>query len=348
MKESNSAMIKLGTAVNIITAVMFTLFTAYQIFLLIHIDAQRNGRLTGIILYLFLTAASFFALVHKPGIKFARSVLLIAGLLLLFGIRLINVPVIFGNLDFANTPSVLRCAVYVFSQLGTIALAIYYLLLRHNKRINSKRIRMVLLMSFVIVLYVSVLIMEYVLILKYRVNIDLSVKYTMLSRLLYCFGFVGMAVSFMLPIKGYSPSVKRMNQVSDEDAFVFSAPIQIRTKKEIRCRTKMILCFQHRKKTNRIQIRTKREIRCRTKMILCFRHRKKTNRIQIRIKREIRCWMTPISCFQLQSTAVHVQRKANEKTDRKCEYETITSNRVNGSRFYQAAGNNPRLILCEP
>ena len=224
MKESNSAMIKLGTAVNIITAVMFTLFTAYQIFLLIHIDAQRNGRLTGIILYLFLTAASFFALVHKPGIKFARSVLLIAGLLLLFGIRLINVPVIFGNLDFANTPSVLRCAVYVFSQLGTIALAIYYLLLRHNKRINSKRIRMVLLMSFVIVLYVSVLIMEYVLILKYRVNIDLSVKYTMLSRLLYCFGFVGMAVSFMLPIKGYSPSVKRMNQVSDEDAFVFSAP----------------------------------------------------------------------------------------------------------------------------
>ena len=160
MKESNSAMIKLGTAVNIITAVMFTLFTAYQIFLLIHIDAQRNGRLTGIILYLFLTAASFFALVHKPGIKFARSVLLIAGLLLLFGIRLINVPVI----------------------------------------------------------------LEYVLILKYRVNIDLSVKYTMLSRLLYCFGFVGMAVSFMLPIKGYSPSVKRMNQVSDEDAFVFSAP----------------------------------------------------------------------------------------------------------------------------
>ena len=94
-------MIKLGTAVNIITAVMFTLFTAYQIFLLIHIDAQRNGRLTGIILYLFLTAASFFALVHKPGIKFARSVLLIAGLLLLFGIRLINVPVIFGFCKYA-------------------------------------------------------------------------------------------------------------------------------------------------------------------------------------------------------------------------------------------------------
>lgn len=224
MKESNSALLIYGTAINIITAVMFTLFTAYQIYLAVQIDAQRAGRLMGIILYLFITAASFFAIVQKPGLRIVRSVLLIAGLLLLFAARLFNVPAIFGRLDFADTPSVLNCAVYVFSQLGTIIFAVYYLFFRHNKRINSKRKLVVLLMTFVIILYVAVLIMECVLILKYRVNIDLSGKYTVLGRLLYCAGFVGMAVSFMLPIEVFSPSVEMMNQVSDEDSFVFSTP----------------------------------------------------------------------------------------------------------------------------
>ena len=106
MKEPNSAILKLGTAINIITAVMFTFFTAYQIYLLIQIDTQRNGRLIGIIFYLFITAASFFALVQKIGLRIARSVLLIAGLLLLFGIKLFNASAIFGSLDFAKAPSV--------------------------------------------------------------------------------------------------------------------------------------------------------------------------------------------------------------------------------------------------
>ena len=224
MKEPNSAIIKIGIAINIITAVMFTFFTAYQIYLLIQIDTQRNGRLIGIIFYLFITAASFFALVHKTGLRIARSVLLIAGLLLLFGIKLFNASAIFGSLDFANAPSVLRCAVYVVSQLGTIMLAVYYLFFRHNKKINSKRKLIVALMAFVIVLYVSVLIMECVLIMNYRVNIDLTRKYTVIGRLLYCFGFVGMAAGFMLPSsRGKSSTEEYINkEQSDAEVLVSS------------------------------------------------------------------------------------------------------------------------------
>ena len=225
MKEPNSAIIKLGIAINIITAVMFTFFTAYQIYLLIQIDTQRNGRLIGIIFYLFITAASFFALVHKTELRIARSVLLIAGLLLLFGIKLFNASAIFGSLDFANAPSVLRCAVYVVSQLGTIMLAVYYLFFRHNKKINSKRKLIVALMAFVIVLYVSVLIMECVLIMNYRVNIDLTRKYTVIGRLLYCFGFVG----FMLPIRGLIDPEDMQKQAADEDDLVFSNSEKIKS-----------------------------------------------------------------------------------------------------------------------
>ena len=229
MKEPNSAILKLGTAINIITAVMFTFFTAYQIYLLIQIDTQRNGRLIGIIFYLFITAASFFALVHKTGLRIARSVLLIAGLLLLFGIKLFNASAIFGSLDFANAPSVLRCAVYVVSQLGTIMLAVYYLFFRHNKKINSKRKLIVALMAFVIVLYVSVLIMECVLIMNYRVNIDLTRKYTVIGRLLYCFGFVSMAAGFMLPIRGLIDPEDMQKQAADEDDLVFSNSEKIKS-----------------------------------------------------------------------------------------------------------------------
>ena len=219
---------------------MFTFFTAYQIYLLIQIDTQRNGRLIGIIFYLFITAASFFALVHKTGLRIARSVLLIAGLLLLFGIKLFNASAIFGSLDFANAPSVLRCAVYVVSQLGTIMLAVYYLFFRHNKKINSKRKLIVALMAFVIVLYVSVLIMECVLIMNYRVNIE-----------------AGCCIVLAL-------SVWR------QDLCCLFGGLLTRKICKNRLRMKMIWCFQTRERLNQVQ----RKSRCRQSLIRILLYKK--------------------------------------------------------------------------
>ena len=55
-------------------------------------------------------------------------------------------------------------------------------------------------LSFIIVaLFLACLIMELVLITKYQVNIDTSVKLTVLSRFLYFLGYAGTAICLMLP-----------------------------------------------------------------------------------------------------------------------------------------------------
>ena len=142
---------------------------------------------------------------------------MIGGLSLNFIIRLLNAGAMFGMLNFAYVPSVLNCAIYVFSQLAELLLLVYYVFFRHNPKLNSKRKLVIFLMSFVIVLYVACLIMECVLLMKYRMNIDLSRKFTVISRFLYCIGFVSMAVNFMLPVQELEDPNDLMNQPPDDD-----------------------------------------------------------------------------------------------------------------------------------
>ena len=72
MKESTLKPVK--TTIRILTGLSFLLFIAYQLFLMMQLPEQRFGRLIGIILYLFITVASFFALSHNRVIRVLRSV----------------------------------------------------------------------------------------------------------------------------------------------------------------------------------------------------------------------------------------------------------------------------------
>ena len=191
MKESTLKPVK--TTVRILTGLSFLLFIAYQLFLMMQLPEQRFGRLIGIILYLFITVASFFALSHNRVIRVLRSVFFLSGFIALFLIKLLNLFPLFGSLDFSNTPSVLNCAVYVATQIGTLIFVLYYLIIRTNK-------------------------------IKYRVNIDLSGLSTVISRFIYFFGFVGTAVSFMLPsTKVQSSTEQYINKKQiDEDVMVMS------------------------------------------------------------------------------------------------------------------------------
>ena len=189
MKESTLKPVK--TTVRILTGLSFLLFIAYQLFLMMQLPEQRFGRLIGIILYLFITVASFFALSHNRVIRVLRSVFFLSGFIALFLIKLLNLFPLFGSLDFSNTPSVLNCAVYVATQIGTLIFVLYYLIIRTNKKIKNKKKITAVLMFFVIALYVSTLLMECVMIIKYRVNIDLSGLSTVITRFIYFFGFVG-------------------------------------------------------------------------------------------------------------------------------------------------------------
>ena len=222
MNKSYLKINKIRTFINIVTAAAFLLFSAYHIYLFVQITASRPGRMFGIISFLCLAFAAISAMIRKPAFRVLRTVLLIGGLALNFIIRLFNAGAMFGMLNFAYVPSVLNCAVYVFSQLAELILLVYYVFFRHNPKLNSKRGLVIFLMSFVIVLYAACFIMECVLLMKYRMNIDLSRKFTGISRFLYCIGFVSIAVNFMLPLQKLEDTDDLMNQPPEDDYLLFS------------------------------------------------------------------------------------------------------------------------------
>ncbi len=197
MKETSLKTLKM--IIRSITALAFALFTAYQIYVALKTDVALYGRIIGIVCYTFLTAASVFALIHQRGIRILRSVLFVAGLAVLFFMRLLSVARVFGTLDFSFFPSVLYCTEYLTSQLGTLVLLLYYLAIRTNKFIKNKRRVTIIMMAVAIAFFVLGLISEWVLRAKYGYNIDLDLKTTLISRVLFFCGFALTAVNFMLP-----------------------------------------------------------------------------------------------------------------------------------------------------
>lgn len=185
--------------IRLLTALSFGLFAAYQIYLTFQIQENRIGRLIGIPFYLVLTIASFlmFADNRKAGI--ARTILFVGGMTLLVFVKLINIPALFGKANPSDPPSVMNCVVYVLSQLGAICLVVYYITLRSSDEFRKKQTLRVVLSLIISALYLACLVMELIMLLKYRANIDLGLKLTALSRFFYFFGFAGTAVCLMLP-----------------------------------------------------------------------------------------------------------------------------------------------------
>ena len=199
MEESRLSNKKFQYFIKIATALSFTLFLIYQVVLTVQIDTNRVGRLIGIGFYLLLTVASYLSFSEKYSVWIAHSVLFVAGLVMLFSMRLFNLSAFIEQLDFSNLPSVLNFLSYILPQIGTLVLVAGYLALRADLENRTIQILETVLMTVAIVLYVLTFIIECVLIIVYRINVDVSRKLTLLSRLLYCMGYVGTAISFTLP-----------------------------------------------------------------------------------------------------------------------------------------------------
>ena len=88
---------------------------------------------------------------------------------------------------------------YILSQAGVLLLAVFILVIRFKKEPLSARKYTFIMMTAVIAIFVAAFVIECIMLIKYRVNIDLSLKYTLLSRAVYCSGFVGTAIGFLLP-----------------------------------------------------------------------------------------------------------------------------------------------------
>ena len=211
---------KLQIVFRFLTALAFALFTFYQFILLFALDVSKFGRLLGIICFLMITVSSFLTFSQKKKNKKVltfSSVLFVAGLFLFFFIKLINVPALFGMLDFAYPYTVLNCLAFIFAEAGIVTLAVFYLTTRKDRDTAEKRKSTKIMMSIVIALYVACLITECVMLIVYRVNNELSLKVTLISKLVYCFGFVGTAIGFMLPAPTVEEEVKSGEFVYSED-----------------------------------------------------------------------------------------------------------------------------------
>ena len=216
MQESIFSNRIVQTIIRLVTALSFALFTAYQVYLAVNIDTNRIGRLIGIAFYLILTVASFLDFSEKDSVWVAHSVLMVGGLILLFTMRLLSIGTVFGNVSFANPPSVLNAVVYILSQLGTLVLVAGYLMIRADLTEKQMQRVIITLMTIAIVLFTLHFILECVLMIKYRMNIEQNLKYTLISRVLYYFGFAGTACCFMLP----APKRKRKEPKAGQ--FIYS------------------------------------------------------------------------------------------------------------------------------
>lgn len=192
-------------AINFITAELFLLYTFYQVIMLTATEANPINKLIGIVIFSLITTGSFMMLSVNPVIQFVRMILFVAGLTLDFVLKLISAGMVFSTM-FYNIPSVLDGIAYVLSEGAVLFLLLYYIFCRHGllsaQRIDpsvNRRISIILL-TMVIVMFMLRLLIDCLLVIKYRVHIDLSAKATLLSRFLYCFAFVGTALGFFLSL----------------------------------------------------------------------------------------------------------------------------------------------------
>ena len=182
------------SVVKLTTMLAFSLFTAYQIYMAIQIETNRITRLIGVFLYLIIPVASLFTFSYSPRLqKKVRSILMIISLMLLFIVRLINIPALIQSLKILDLPTALNFSAYVLPQLGTIILTVMWFIWR-RPYVKYKSIAP--LIPVAIAIYVLCFASECVMMIRYRLNVEGSLKLALLSRLFYFLGFSGIACTF--------------------------------------------------------------------------------------------------------------------------------------------------------
>ena len=199
MQESLIYNNKFQLFIRLLTALSFGIYTVYQIYLSVMIEESRFGRLIIAFILLLITISSVLMFFDNHKAAKARTILFVVGMLLLVFVKMLNIPVLFGNLDSSNPVSVMNCVIFVLTQLGAIGLLVYFITLRSSEEFRKKQTLRVVLSLIIAALYLACLVMELIMLLKYRANIDLGLKLTALSRFLYFFGFAGTAICLMLP-----------------------------------------------------------------------------------------------------------------------------------------------------
>ena len=85
------------------------------------------------------------------------------------------------------------------AQIETLVLLADYMVAR-SKMKEKKRFKITAFMTVILILmYISCLMIECLLMFRYHTNIDLRLDLALISRILYCFAFIGATVCLMFP-----------------------------------------------------------------------------------------------------------------------------------------------------
>lgn len=208
-----------------LTATMFALYLEYHIFLAVQLSGKGNAinmviRFIGIIVFLLISVASFFMLIPHPLFLLMHRLLMLTGLTVNFIVKLLSVVILLKGLNFSSVPSVLNIAVFALSQIALFLLLQFFVILPRSLEKKSFKSFTVITMSNVIALYSLCLLMECVIVLKYHANIELNILLTLISRLLYYLGFIGLSGYFLLASKEWE--LPKAEETAEGNDLVFS------------------------------------------------------------------------------------------------------------------------------
>ena len=187
-----------------LTGVMFAAYAAYSVFILIR-DARHLSSTARVISAAVAIVFAVFALFAwtcnlKPEtihILIVRRIAFVAGLVIVFLLKLRMITKVSAYLDFSQFHTVLYACAYLLTQVAIALLLIYYAFILPKLAVYPKAA--VQLPMIALILFVLSMILEALLLFIYGIGTETSYLRSAVSRPLFFLGFIGLSAYFLLP-----------------------------------------------------------------------------------------------------------------------------------------------------
>lgn len=184
-----------------LTGVMFAAYAAYSVFILIR-DARHLSTTARVISAAVAIVFAVFAWTCnlKPEtihILIVRRIAFVAGLVIVFLLKLRMITKVSAYLDFSQFHTVLYACAYLLTQVAIALLLIYYAFILPKLAVYPKAA--VQLPMIALILFLLSMILEALLLFIYGIGTETSYLRSAVSRPLFFLGFIGLSAYFLLP-----------------------------------------------------------------------------------------------------------------------------------------------------
>lgn len=188
----------------ILTALLFAVYTVYNVFIIYRGGASLPSQAILIsavvaLMYFVFTAFAVTAGVKSKDIRFliCRRVAFIVALLTVFALKLRMAGQVIAYLDFSKLYTVLNGCAYLVTQIGLLLLLIYYIFIL--KKLPFYPRAGVALPTAAAVLFLCGLALEAVLYFVYGIGLETSPLRTIVMRPVFYLGLIGLSLYFLFP-----------------------------------------------------------------------------------------------------------------------------------------------------